>query len=179
MENENIENEVIENDVFENEPIENEIIEDVSENTNLEDVSINDVSEIEDVPEKIILDDSDVENIEEEPSYGLEQLLRNYFSTNSELRTGEVTENVEGDLVDSTVQDETVLDYTSLLNDILSNTADSKQLISDTYDNIVQIEENNLFSSSIEDISLTNQLLIVLIIVLLFNGLVDFARRIF
>ena len=174
MENENIENEVIE------ENIENEVIEDVSENKNFEDISINDVSEIEDVPEKIILDDSEVENIEDDDSQDLEQLLRNYFSTNSNSGSEETTEQIEGDSSDTTIEDEeTVLDYTSLLNEIISNTADSKKLISNTYDNITEVQENNLFSSSIEDISLTNQLLIVLIMVLLFNGLVDFARRIF
>ena len=174
MENENIENEVIE------ENIENEVIEDVSENKNFEDISINDVSEIEDVPEKIILDDTEVENIEDDDSQDLEQLLRNYFSTNSNSGSEETTEQIEGDSSDTTIEDEeTVLDYTSLLNEIISNTADSKKLISNTYDNITEVQENNLFSSSIEDISLTNQLLIVLIMVLLFNGLVDFARRIF
>ena len=170
MENENIENEVIE------ENIENEVIEDVSENKNFEDISINDVSEIEDVPEKIILDDSEVENIEDDDSQDLEQLLRNYFSTNSNSGSEETTEQIEGDSSDTTIEDEeTVLDYTSLLNEIISNTADSKKLISNTYDNITEVQENNLFSSSIEDISLTNQLLIVLIMVLLFNGLVNFS----
>lgn len=174
MENENIENEVIESEI-----IENEVIEDVSENTNPENVSINDVSEIEDVPEKIILDDSEVENIKEDNSQDLEQLLRNYFSTNSTSGSEETTEQIEGDSSDLTNEEETVLDYTSLLNDILNNTQDSKQLLNDTYDNIVEVQENNVFTSSIEDISLTNQLLIVLVIILLFNGLLDFARRIF
>lgn len=152
MENENIVNEVVENEV-----IEKNVEEDVTENTNVEDVSINDLSEIEDVPEKIILDDSEVENIEDESSQDLEQLLRNYFSTNSTSGLEETTEQIEGDTFETTAEEDTVIDYTSLLNDILSNTADSKQIISDTYDNIIEIQENNLFSSSIEDVSLTNQ----------------------
>lgn len=173
-----MENELIETEILDS-CIDNEVTEDVIENTIDENVSINDVSEIEAIPEKIILDDSDVENIKEDTSQNLEQLLRNYFSTNSTSGSEDTIEQIEGDSSDSTNEEETVLDYTSILNDILTNIEDSKQLINYTYDYILEVQENNIFSSSIEDVSLTNQLLIVLVIILLFNGLLDFARRIF
>ena len=173
-----MENELIETEILDS-CIDNEVTEDVIENTIDENVSINDVSEIEAIPEKIILDDSDVENIKEDTSQNLEQLLRNYFSTNSTSGSEDTIEQIEGDSSDLTNEEETVLDYTSILNDILTNIEDSKQLINDTYDYILEVQENNIFSSSIEDVSLTNQLLIVLVIILLFNGLLDFARRIF
>ena len=173
-----MENELIETEILDS-CIDNEVTEDVIENTIDENVSINDVSEIEAIPEKIILDDSDVENIKEDSSQNLEQLLRNYFSTNSTSGSEDTIEQIEGDSSDSTNEEETVLDYTSILNDILTNIEDSKQLINYTYDYILEVQENNIFSSSIEDVSLTNQLLIVLVIILLFNGLLDFARRIF
>ena len=173
-----MENELIETEILDS-CIDNEVTEDVIENTIDENVSINDVSEIEAIPEKIILDDSDIENIKEDSSQNLEQLLRNYFSTNSTSGSEDTIEQIEGDSSDSTNEEETVLDYTSILNDILTNIEDSKQLINDTYDYILEVQENNIFSSSIEDVSLTNQLLIVLVIILLFNGLLDFARRIF
>ena len=173
-----MENELIETEILDS-CIDNEVTEDVIENTIDENVSINDVSEIEAIPEKIILDDSDIENIKEDSSQNLEQLLRNYFSTNSTSGSEDTIEQIEGDSSDSTNEEETVLDYTSILNDILTNIEDSKQLINDTYDYILEVQENNIFSSSIEDVSLTNQLLIVLVIILLFNGLLDFAMRIF
>ena len=173
-----MENELIETEILDS-CIDNEVTEDVIENTIDENVSINDVSEIEAIPEKIILDDSDVENIKEDSSQNLEQLLRNYFSTNSTSGSEDTIEQIEGDSSDSTNEEETILDYTSILNDILTNIEDSKQLINYTYDYILEVQENNIFSSSIEDVSLTNQLLIVLFIILLFNGLLDFARRIF
>ena len=173
-----MENELIETEILDS-CIDNEVTEDVIENTIDENVSINDVSEIEAIPEKIILDDSDVENIKEDSSQNLEQLLRNYFSTNSTSGSEDTIEQIEGDSSDSTNEEETILDYTSILNDILTNIEDSKQLINYTYDYILEVQENNIFSSSIEDVSLTNQLLIVLVIILLFNGLLDFARRIF
>ena len=137
MENENIENEVVDNEI-----VENEVVEDVTEDTTVEDVSIDDVSEIENVPEKIILEDSEVENIqEEEPEQDLEELLRNYFSNSSDSGVENNTEAVEGSNEGSPAEYENELDYTLVLNDILSNTADSKQIISDTYDNILEVQQ--------------------------------------
>lgn len=47
-----------------------------------------------------------------------------------------------------------------------------------TNDSLDVYVDNNAFDSSIENISLTNGLLLTIIVVLLFNGVIEFARRI-
>lgn len=169
----------------------------VSDETGSENVSINDVSEVENVPEKIILDDEDLEQdvdlvpeLVPDPSQqeqSLEELLKQYFSKttiDSEVDTENIegVEITEGDMILGTGSSELAessIDYTSLLEDILQSSSDTYDTVTDFYTMATDYDINNQLNSDVDDISLTNMLILTLIIVMMFNGVLDFARRIF
>ena len=109
----------------------------------------------------------------------LEDLLRNYFlkSSNSELE--ENIESNDDNIASNEASSESSSDYTLLLEEILQSSHDSYDTIDNLYTAYDQYMDNNSLDSSVDDISLNNTLLLVLIIVLMFNGVLDFARRIF
>ena len=158
-----------------------------------ETISIDDVSEVENVPEKIILDDTDLEqNVDLVPELvpdpsqqeqSLEAILKQYFSKSTS--DSDNFDNVEFSESEQLVGiglnelDETPIDYTSLLEDILQSSSDTYDTVNDIYSMATDYDVNNQLSSDVDDISLSNMLLITLIIVMMFNGVMDFARRIF
>lgn len=187
MENENIENETIE-------------VESVSEDTNIEtgvdDVSIYDVEEVQNVPEKITLEETG-ENIileevvpvtdehqdPEEPEEEFEQLIKDYLKSKldkteeEEIEDEEVLDGIEKGVADTNATND--IDYTQYLKDISYSSARTYEVLHDMQEVLVDYMDNNTLNSPVSDISLTNALLIVLFIALLFNGVLSFARRIF
>lgn len=190
MENENIEIESIE--------IESSSTDTVNE-TGVVDVSIYDVEEVENIPEKITLEETGEDNLieevapapdvsqdPEEPEAEFEQLLKEYLKERIEKSEGSEVEEIEGSenlTKDSTAElenDEPVTpDYSYVLDRIRSNTSHTYSALVGIQDSIDEYNDNNTLTSSINDISLTNALLILLFIALLFNGVLSFARRIF
>lgn len=187
MENENIENEVIE-------------VESVSENsatqTGMEDVSIYDVEEFEEIHEKVTLEETGEDNLIEEvapapdesqdleePEEEFEQLIKEYLkskidsSVEEEIDEEEVTEGLEKGV--SAINAPSEIDYTQYLKDIRYSSARTYEVIHDMQEVLDDYMDNNTLNSPVSDISLTNALLIVLFIALLFNGVLSFARRIF
>lgn len=187
MENENIENESIE-------------VESVNENTNIEtgveDISIYDVEEFEQVPEKVTLEETgEAALIEEgtegsdesmdimEPEEEFEELIKEYLKT--KLDTTEEVDIEEDEVIDGSekgilaTNETSDIDYTQYLIDIRYSSARTYEVLHDIQEVIDDYMDNNTLNSPVSDISLTNALLIVIFITLLFNGVLSFARRIF
>lgn len=104
----------------------------------------------------------------ESPS--LEELLRNYFSESEEA-------SIRG-ASDSGSEESSQIDYTEILNDLLTLSEDQATLESSLYDYFETYEENNNLYASVDDISLTNILLLVIFMGILFTATLNFARRI-
>lgn len=187
MENENIENETIE-------------VESISENSDIEtamdDVSIYDVEEFEEIPEKVTLEETGEDDLieevasapdesqdPEEPEQEFEQLIKDYLKTKidtteeEEVEEEEVIEGLEKGVLATNATSE--IDYTQYLTDIRYSSARTYEVLHDMQEILDEYMDNNTLNSPVSDISLTNALLIVLFIVLLFNGVLSFARRIF
>ena len=110
----------------------------------------------------------------------LEYLLKEYIkSTLEENEEETVQEEVqEEDQADDETEIE-IIDYTDLLKDI----SDKSDIINSTQEIIlsrsIEYDENNVLSADINDISLTNALLVLLFIGVLFTGSINFARGFF
>lgn len=185
-----MENESIENDVIEDESVpENTTIE-----TGMENVSIYDVEEFEEIPEKVTLEETGEDNLiedvslapdnsqdPEEPEEEFENLIKEYLKTKlddtEEIEEEEVINGL--DKVVSSNNSTTEIDYTQYLVDIRYSSARTYEVLHDIQGVIDDYLDNNTLNSPVSDISLTNALLIVLFIALLFNGVLSFARRIF
>ena len=110
----------------------------------------------------------------------LETLLKEYIKStleeNEEKTISE--EGQEEDQEDNETEIE-IIDYTDLLKDI----SDKSDIINSTQELIlsrsIEYDENNVLSADINDISLTNALLVLLFIGMLFTGSINFARGFF
>lgn len=105
----------------------------------------------------------------------LEDLLREYFSASKEASLDSSNE-VNGDSATNEISE---IDYTELLEQILSNQEDSAVLQSSVFSYLEEYQQNNQMDSEVDNISLTNSLLLVVFMGILFVAVVDFARRIF
>ena len=132
------------------------------------------------IVQKIELDDSEIENLadENEDLYEvpdtLEEVILKYFNKTAEF-SKEQSEGTEEDSEEEVAGN----DYTLQLEKIYDNTKESLENIETQTKSISEYNENNTLQSSIEDISLTNVLLLTLIVIMMFNGLLEFTRRIF
>ena len=163
MENENLE-EIIE-EVIEDVPGEvvNESVEEVrEERTNDSSDNSIDVSSMADIGSDLSSNQS------------LEELLREYFSGSREVSivSSEELSN------EGAIEGASDIDYTELLNEILSVSEDSASYQSSIIAYMEDYEENNQFTSDIDSISLTNILLLFVFIGLLALGAINFSRRI-
>lgn len=186
MENENVENEIIEVESS----IENSVVE-----TGVEDVSIFDVEEVKNIPEKITLEEIGEDNLieevapafdesqdPEEPEEEFEQLIKEYLktkldNTDEEVEEEEILEGLEKGV--SSTNATTEIDYTQYLKDIRNSSARTYEVLHDMQGVLDDYMDNNTLNSPVSDISLTNAILLVLFITLLFNAVLSFARRIF
>ena len=107
----------------------------------------------------------------------LENLLRDYLSS----RSGASESSSESSSCESSSgsSEVTVIDYTDILNDLYGVTSDSATTCSSIYAYMEDYDTNNNLQSDVNDISLSNTLLLLLFVGILFGAVIDFGRRIF
>ncbi len=145
-------------------------------------------TEIEVLEEETALEvahEEPVETVEpvEDPEHTTEEftkLLEDYIkeqlnNENNEEATVEDEENIEENTEEASV----VSPDNDLLSSILVTQVDTNNEIRAQNVMLEDIQVNNMLASSINDISLTNFLLIALLITLMFNAVLNFSRRIF
>ena len=162
MENENLE-EIIE-EVTENEPVEvvNDSVAEIGEErTNDSSDNSSDVSSMVDISYDLSSEQS------------LEDLLREYFAVSREA-----SDPVEGQSIEGATEGVSNIDYTQLLNEILSVSDDSASYQSSILAYMEDYQENNTLYSDIDNISLTNFLLLFVSVCILALGVINFSRRI-
>lgn len=146
----------------------------------IEDVEISDqtedqTTEVIEITEETEQDTEQSEQSTEDSSLSTEeinQFLVEYILRSSEDSSEGSSEELEESSSESSSQ---YIPY----DDILTGLSDIETSQNDTNNYIETYFESNRLDSDINDISLNNVLLIMLIVVLLFNGLLEFARRIF
>ena len=164
MENENIE--IVEELIEENE----EIIETVEET-----IPGTDTSREEDITNN----STDVVTSSDSSSNGdsnqtLEELLREYFSSSRELSSF----SEEGSSNSIASEGVSKIDYTQLLEEILQSNEDCASIGSSLYQYYQEYDSNNNLQSGVDDISLTNTLLLLVFIGLLASATLGLLRRI-
>lgn len=107
----------------------------------------------------------------------LENLLRDYLSTRS-VASESSSESSSGESSTGS-SEETLIDYTDILNDLYDVTSDNASFCSSIYDYLEEYDTNNNLQSDVNDISLSNTLLLFVFIGILFGSVIDFGRRIF
>lgn len=110
-----------------------------------------------------------------------EELLKEYIKSSLQKESDSEDGTEEGSaLLGSTEEpEETVIDYTDILTDIQKKSEDIYNTDSEIYLRSVENDSNNTLSSNLEDISLTNFLLLALFVATLFTGVINFSRRLF
>lgn len=120
----------------------------------------------------------------EETGQVFEELLKEFIE--QKLNEGEnveeeQTENninsVDGDSV-SLLSDSNSIDYTQLLEDLLNYSQEILLSVNTANDNYDVYMQNNDINADLNNISLSNYLLLLVFIALLFNAVLNFARRI-
>lgn len=104
----------------------------------------------------------------------LEQLLREYFSGSREASL----DNTEDGAQEGASEGASDIDYTELLNEILSVSEDSASYESSVLSYLEEYKENNTLSSELDSISLTNALLLFVCVCILALAAINFSRRI-
>ena len=104
-------------------------------------------------------------------SESLEELLRKYFSESEEEAS------LRGSS-DSGSEESSQIDYTEILNDLLTASEDQATIETSLYEYFETYEENNNIHASVDNVSLTNVLLLVIFMGILFTATLNFARRI-
>lgn len=107
----------------------------------------------------------------------LESLIREYLSSRSGSSEDSSGSSSEESSSGSSV--EIVIDYTDILNDLYDVTSDNASYCSSIYDYLEEYDTNNNLQSDVNDISLSNTLLLFVFIGVLFGAVIDFGRRIF
>ena len=160
--------------------MENEIIEEYTNEDFTREEIFEEVSETnDDTGEISIIDNTDVlesvadisssDDITESES--LEDLLKKYFSES-------VEEASQRGVSDSGSGESSGIDYTEILNDLLSLSEDQATIETSIYEYFETYEENNNIHASVDNVSLTNVLLLVIFMGILFTATLNFARRI-
>ena len=159
-----MENEIIEENITEEVSVEEVPEEDTSSNDSTGEICTDNNT---DILESVADIGSSNDITEHEP---LEELLRKYFSESEEA-------SVKG-ASDSASEELSQIDYTEILNDLLALSEDQATLETSLYKYVQTYEENNNLHASVDDISLTNVLLLVIFMGILFTATINFARRI-
>lgn len=105
----------------------------------------------------------------------LETLLRDYLST----RSADASSESSSGEASTGSSEEIFIDYTDILNDLYDVTSDNASYSSSIYNYLEYYDTNNNLQSDINDISLSNTLLLFVFIGILFGAVIDFGRRIF
>lgn len=149
----------------------------MEENTEIE--LLEEETEVEVVPEEAL---DPVEPVED-PEHTTEEftkLLEDYIreQLNNECTEEDPLENEE---IDTEIVEEADLlsPDSDLLSSILATQVDTNNEIRAQNVMLEDMQVNNMLASSINDVSLTNFLLITLLITLMFNAVLNFSRRIF
>lgn len=143
----------------------------------------------EDISEDIIIDsgsnNSDIvidDNIlsEDMADDSLENLLKEFIKSTLEEKEEEtIQEEVQEEDQEDNKTEIEIIDYTDLLKDI----SDKSDIINNTQEIIlsrsIEYDSNNALTADINDISLTNALLLFLFVAILFTGSINFARGFF
>lgn len=139
--------------------------------------------------ENIVLSDEIVNNVVSDQEVITEENIQNEQSENDlliEYIKNQLSQEIE-EQQEGTLQNDESVSNSSSDN---SSDVDIYQSLTDSIDLLYQEQlntnmdietylENNTMQSNVEDISLTNQLLIVVFIGILFTALLNFSRRIF
>lgn len=162
-----MEEEILNENIIENDT---EIIETPVEENNVQnDEIINNV-----VSDPEVIKDENVQNEQSENDLLIEYIKTQLSQEIKEQQEG-TEENVEGSSNNSTT-DSSDIDNIGLLSDSIDLLY---QELLNTNMTIETYLTDNTMQSNVEHISLTNQLLIVVLIGILFNALLNFSRRIF
>lgn len=168
MENENMEIEIVSEDTTTDSSVSSDFQSDLPEmsedvQTVTEDISEEAPQETEQVFEELLK-----EFIEQKISEG---------ENVEEVQTENNNDSVDGDSV-SLLSDSESIDYTQLLEDLLTYSQDILLSVNTANDNYDVYMQNNDINADINNISLSNYLLLLVFIALLFNAVLNFARRI-
>lgn len=121
--------------------------------------------------------DSEYYNI---PDTVIADALRSFietYSSSSGDSSSDLEEGVEGNRDSSSLEISQEIDYTQLLTDLYDAISDSADADSSYYEYVQELESYNKLDSDINDISLENTLLIMLIGVILFLAVIVLGRR--
>lgn len=161
------------------ENITEEVTQDISASSDLQSDLVEISEDVHTVPEEVpevVLEQTEpvLENL-------LKELIEQKISEGENEKTEQSTDNNDtGDSDNiSLLSNSNETDYTQLLEDILSASQDLLTSANQANDNYDVYMQNNDINADINNISLTNYLLLLLFIALLFNAALNFARRIF
>lgn len=133
----------------------------------------------ESIPEEV------PEEVPEETDQAFEELLKEFIEQKlnegenaEEEQTEKNIDSIDGGNI-SLLSDSNSIDYTQVLDDLLSYSQDILLSVNTSNDNYDVYMQNNDINADINNISLSNYLLLLVFIALLFNAVVNFARRIF
>lgn len=160
MENENIE--IFEEEIEEiTEPVEDTIqgIDTGTENDVISSVDIMDAA----------FDSSTIGDTEQ----SLEELLREYFAGSRETSL----DPVEDEQILRSGEGSSEIDYTEILEELLQYSEDYASLNSSLYEYYQEFDDNNNLQSGVDDICLTNYLLLLVFIGLLASTTIGLLRR--
>lgn len=152
---ENVNDEVV---FFESDEVVPEDVKEASQE-NIEDNNTFDLSQF------IYEHDSDI------PSYS--ELLLDYIQ-NNQVENVTLEGELEGDVVEEGEVE--TIDYSSFLSTLETLLQDNTDTISDIF---TEYEDNNNLQADVNDISLTNMLLLTCLIIIMFTAVLNFTRRIF
>lgn len=113
----------------------------------------------------------------EQSDKSLEDLLKEYFSENGVMANGSSENSASGSSNDNSNDSISNIDYTDLINELIINTQDQAALESSLLSYYEEYEQNNSLDSPVNSISLTNFLLFVVFVGVLFSSTIFFARR--
>lgn len=135
------------------------------------------VLETEVIVEDIIEPVDEPEDTKEEFTKLLEDYIRDRLNNEEVIKEDETEVNTS---VEGSVLEGDKVDYSAdLLSQILDLEIDTNDEIRAQNIMFEDFQTDNMLASHVNDISLTNFLLIVLFITLLFNAVLNFSRRIF
>lgn len=134
---------------------------------------------IEVTPEETIQEEVVPEATEEQKTEELNDLLIEYIKSQMEEETEEIEteeETTKNEDLEETLPEET---YNPQIGEILEELRSSESNLE--YQSILldETRDNNLLTSNMTDISLTNTLLILIYMSILLSALLNFSRRIF
>ena len=103
----------------------------------------------------------------------LEELLREYFAGSREASL----DPEEDETILRSVEGASEIDYTEILEELLQYSQDSVSLNSSLYEYYQEYDENNNLQSGVDNISLTNYLLLLVFIGLLASSTIGLLMR--